>query len=88
MTLTVLPVRHRAVNTEPLGRARISLCEVPAERRREGLSDTPPHPCVPTEWYFMALDSIFLCIYVVEAVLKIIALGFKYFCDPWNNLGG
>uniref|UniRef100_A0A8D1R4X5 Cation channel sperm-associated protein 1 n=1 Tax=Sus scrofa TaxID=9823 RepID=A0A8D1R4X5_PIG len=38
------------------------------------------------EWYFMALDSIFLCIYVVEAVLKIIALGFKYFCDPWNNL--
>uniref|UniRef100_A0A8C3WU26 Cation channel sperm-associated protein 1 n=1 Tax=Catagonus wagneri TaxID=51154 RepID=A0A8C3WU26_9CETA len=38
------------------------------------------------EWYFMALDSIFLCIYVVEAVLKIIALGFKYFYDPWNNL--
>ncbi|XP_044234306.2 cation channel sperm-associated protein 1 [Ursus arctos] len=38
------------------------------------------------EWYFMALDSIFLCIYVVEAVLKITALGFKYFSDPWNNL--
>ncbi|XP_007128306.1 cation channel sperm-associated protein 1 [Physeter macrocephalus] len=38
------------------------------------------------EWYFMALDSIFLCIYVVEAVLKIIALGLKYFLDPWNNL--
>ena len=36
----------------------------------------------------MALDSIFLCIYVVEAVLKIIALGLKYFLDPWNNLGG
>ncbi|XP_040494676.1 cation channel sperm-associated protein 1 [Ursus maritimus] len=34
----------------------------------------------------MALDSIFLCIYVVEAVLKITALGFKYFSDPWNNL--
>ncbi|TKC36997.1 hypothetical protein EI555_002698, partial [Monodon monoceros] len=38
------------------------------------------------EWYFMALDSIFLCIYAVEAVLKIIALGLKYFLDPWNNL--
>nr|XP_058925163.1 cation channel sperm-associated protein 1 [Kogia breviceps] len=38
------------------------------------------------EWYFMALDSIFLCIYVVEALLKIIALGLKYFLDPWNNL--
>nr|XP_036851374.1 cation channel sperm-associated protein 1 [Manis javanica] len=38
------------------------------------------------EWYFMALDSIFLCIYVVEAVLKIIALGLKYFSDSWNNL--
>ncbi|XP_027973773.1 cation channel sperm-associated protein 1 [Eumetopias jubatus] len=38
------------------------------------------------EWYFMALDSIFLCIYVVEAALKITALGFEYFSDPWNNL--
>lgn len=35
----------------------------------------------------MAFDSIFLCIYVVEAALKITALGFKYFSDPWNNLG-
>ncbi|XP_037695357.1 cation channel sperm-associated protein 1 [Choloepus didactylus] len=38
------------------------------------------------EWYFVAMDSVFLCIYVVEAVLKIIALGFKYFSDSWNNL--
>ncbi|XP_077915243.1 cation channel sperm-associated protein 1 [Halichoerus grypus] len=38
------------------------------------------------EWFFMALDSIFLCIYVVEAALKITALGFKYFSDSWNNL--
>ncbi|KAM9221898.1 cation channel sperm-associated protein 1 [Dugong dugon] len=38
------------------------------------------------EWYFMAMDSIFLCIYIVEAVLKITALGFKYFSDAWNNL--
>ncbi|XP_059242934.1 cation channel sperm-associated protein 1 [Mustela nigripes] len=38
------------------------------------------------EWYFMAFDSIFLCVYVVEAALKIAALGFKYFSDPWNNL--
>ncbi|XP_049747820.1 cation channel sperm-associated protein 1 [Elephas maximus indicus] len=38
------------------------------------------------EWYFMAMDSIFFCIYIVEAMLKIIALGFKYFSDSWNNL--
>ncbi|KAB0357810.1 hypothetical protein FD754_001966 [Muntiacus muntjak] len=38
------------------------------------------------EWYFTALDYIFLSIYVVEAVLKIIALGLAYFLDPWNNL--
>lgn len=41
----------------------------------------------PTEWYFMVLDSIFLSIYVIEAILKIIALGMEYFYDPWNNLG-
>ncbi|XP_011820626.1 PREDICTED: cation channel sperm-associated protein 1 [Mandrillus leucophaeus] len=38
------------------------------------------------EWYFMALDSIFFCIYVVEALLKIIVLGLSYFYDFWNNL--
>ncbi|ELR57523.1 Putative voltage-dependent N-type calcium channel subunit alpha-1B, partial [Bos mutus] len=38
------------------------------------------------EWYFTALDYIFLSIYMVEAVLKIIALGLVYFLDPWNNL--
>ncbi|XP_021494092.1 cation channel sperm-associated protein 1 [Meriones unguiculatus] len=38
------------------------------------------------EWYFMVLDSIFLAIYVVEALLKLIALGVEYFYDPWNNL--
>ncbi|XP_032747026.1 cation channel sperm-associated protein 1 [Rattus rattus] len=38
------------------------------------------------EWYFMVLDSIFLSIYVIEAILKIIALGMEYFYDPWNNL--
>ncbi|XP_027387740.1 cation channel sperm-associated protein 1 [Bos indicus x Bos taurus] len=38
------------------------------------------------EWYFTALDYIFLSIYMVEAVLKIIALGLAYFLDPWNNL--
>lgn len=42
---------------------------------------------VPTEWYFMVLDSIFLSIYVLEAMLKLIALGMEYFYDPWNNLG-
>lgn len=38
------------------------------------------------EWYFMVLDSIFLSIYVLEAMLKLIALGMEYFYDPWNNL--
>ncbi|XP_008059216.1 cation channel sperm-associated protein 1 [Carlito syrichta] len=38
------------------------------------------------EWHFMVLDSIFFCIYVVEALLKIIALGLAYFCDLWNSL--
>ncbi|CAO2584283.1 Cation channel sperm-associated protein 1 [Lemmus lemmus] len=38
------------------------------------------------EWYFMVLDSVFLSIYVLEAVLKLIALGVEYFYDPWNNL--
>lgn len=41
----------------------------------------------PTEWHFLLLDCIFLSIYVVEALLKIIALGFAYFGDFWNNLG-
>lgn len=36
----------------------------------------------------MALDSVFFCIYVLEALLKIIALGLSYFYDFWNNLGG
>ncbi|XP_069924357.1 cation channel sperm-associated protein 1 isoform X2 [Oryctolagus cuniculus] len=38
------------------------------------------------EWHFLILDCIFLCIYMVEALLKIIALGFSYFHDFWNNL--
>ncbi|XP_028626843.1 cation channel sperm-associated protein 1 [Grammomys surdaster] len=38
------------------------------------------------EWYFMVMDSIFLSIYVLEAVLKLIGLGLEYFYDPWNNL--
>ncbi|XP_006893479.1 PREDICTED: cation channel sperm-associated protein 1 [Elephantulus edwardii] len=38
------------------------------------------------EWYFTAIDTLFLSIYVVEAMLKIIALGFSYFSDPWNKL--
>ncbi|XP_062052069.1 cation channel sperm-associated protein 1 [Lepus europaeus] len=38
------------------------------------------------EWHFLILDCIFLCTYMVEALLKIIALGFSYFRDFWNNL--
>ncbi|XP_068922219.1 cation channel sperm-associated protein 1 [Petaurus breviceps papuanus] len=37
------------------------------------------------EWYFIALDSIFLAIYFMEAVLKIMVLGLSYF-DYWNSL--
>ncbi|XP_036621200.1 cation channel sperm-associated protein 1 [Trichosurus vulpecula] len=37
------------------------------------------------EWYFTALDSIFLSIYFMEAVLKIMVLGLGYF-DYWNSL--
>ncbi|KAK2100120.1 hypothetical protein P7K49_021468 [Saguinus oedipus] len=46
-------------------------------------------PLTPwSRWYFMALDSVFFCIYVSEALLKIFALGLSYFYDFWNNLGG
>ncbi|CAK6449755.1 unnamed protein product [Pipistrellus nathusii] len=38
------------------------------------------------EWYFMVFDCIFLSIYVVEALLKIISMGCDYFYDPWNIL--
>ncbi|XP_072495263.1 cation channel sperm-associated protein 1 isoform X2 [Notamacropus eugenii] len=37
------------------------------------------------EWYFTALDSIFLSIYFMEALLKITVLGLGYF-DYWNGL--
>ncbi|XP_043827996.1 cation channel sperm-associated protein 1 [Dromiciops gliroides] len=37
------------------------------------------------EWYFTALDSFFLCIYFLEAVLKILVMGTSYF-DSWNSL--
>ncbi|KAK1335574.1 hypothetical protein QTO34_003364 [Cnephaeus nilssonii] len=38
------------------------------------------------EWYFMVFDCIFLSIYVVEALLKIITMGLDYFYDSWNIL--
>ncbi|XP_042294852.1 cation channel sperm-associated protein 1 [Sceloporus undulatus] len=38
------------------------------------------------EWFFSAMDPAFLSVYVVEAILKIIALDFEYFHDPWNNI--
>ncbi|XP_034280279.1 cation channel sperm-associated protein 1 [Pantherophis guttatus] len=38
------------------------------------------------EWLFSALDPIFLCVYVVEAILKFIALDCNYFRDPWNDI--
>ncbi|XP_028915367.1 cation channel sperm-associated protein 1 [Ornithorhynchus anatinus] len=38
------------------------------------------------EWYFTAADSVFLSIYLLEAALKLIALGSSYFHNYWNNL--
>ncbi|XP_077184917.1 cation channel sperm-associated protein 1 [Paroedura picta] len=38
------------------------------------------------EWFFSALDALFLSVYVVEAILKIIALDVEYFYDPWNDI--
>lgn len=89
-------LRHRAVKTHSyVGRARISLNGCVRGSRGEEVKgasvpgDGPEQaPGVPTGWYFMVLDSIFLCIYVVEAMLKIIALGSTYFSDSWNKLGG
>ncbi|XP_078233591.1 cation channel sperm-associated protein 1-like isoform X1 [Pogona vitticeps] len=37
------------------------------------------------EWFFSAMDPVFLSVYVVEAILKIVALGVDYFRDPWND---
>ncbi|XP_063083627.1 cation channel sperm-associated protein 1 isoform X4 [Cavia porcellus] len=34
----------------------------------------------------MAFDCIFLSIYIIEALLKIISMGLQYFYDAWNNL--
>ncbi|XP_043374601.1 cation channel sperm-associated protein 1 [Dermochelys coriacea] len=38
------------------------------------------------EWFFSAMDAIFLCVYVLEALLKLIALDLDYFRDPWNDI--
>uniref|UniRef100_A0A8C3SZE4 Ion transport domain-containing protein n=1 Tax=Chelydra serpentina TaxID=8475 RepID=A0A8C3SZE4_CHESE len=38
------------------------------------------------EWFFSAMDAVFLCVYVLEALLKLIALDLNYFRDPWNDI--
>ncbi|XP_037760723.2 cation channel sperm-associated protein 1 [Chelonia mydas] len=38
------------------------------------------------EWFFSAMDAVFLCVYVLEALLKLIALDLDYFRDPWNDI--
>nr|XP_032654780.1 cation channel sperm-associated protein 1 isoform X3 [Chelonoidis abingdonii] len=38
------------------------------------------------EWFFSAMDAVFLCIYVLEALLKLIALDLNYFRNPWNDI--
>ncbi|XP_032992099.1 cation channel sperm-associated protein 1 [Lacerta agilis] len=38
------------------------------------------------EWFFAAMDPAFLSVYVLEAILKLIALGCDYFHDPWNDI--
>lgn len=68
----------------------MAVCKVPVGRRRgAGAAGDGPEqaPGVPAEWYFMVFDCIFLSIYVVEALLKIITMGLDYFYDSWNILG-
>ncbi|KAH1167790.1 hypothetical protein KIL84_003273 [Mauremys mutica] len=38
------------------------------------------------EWFFSAMDAVFLCVYVLEALLKLIALDLNYFRNPWNDI--
>ncbi|XP_065408839.1 cation channel sperm-associated protein 1 [Chrysemys picta bellii] len=38
------------------------------------------------EWFFSAMDAVFLCVYVLEALLKLIALDLDYFRNPWNDI--
>ncbi|KYO40263.1 cation channel sperm-associated protein 1 [Alligator mississippiensis] len=38
------------------------------------------------EWFFSVLDAVFLCVYVVEALVKLVAFGLDYFRDPWNDI--
>ncbi|XP_055792355.1 cation channel sperm-associated protein 1-like isoform X3 [Salvelinus fontinalis] len=38
-------------------------------------------------WFFSALDSAFLAIYLMECVLKLLVWGRLYFKNPWNDLG-
>ncbi|XP_019904203.1 cation channel sperm-associated protein 1 [Esox lucius] len=37
-------------------------------------------------WWFSALDAIFLAIYLMECVLKLLSSGRFYFQNPWNDL--
>jgi hypothetical protein len=37
------------------------------------------------EHSFQLLNYVFLAIFTLEAVIKIIALGCSYFKDPWNR---
>ncbi|XP_038620919.1 cation channel sperm-associated protein 1 isoform X2 [Tachyglossus aculeatus] len=55
--------------------------------RRVGSADHDgPGHGYQREWYFTAADSVFLSIYLLEAVLKIISLGSNYFFNAWNKL--
>ncbi|XP_053891121.1 cation channel sperm-associated protein 1 [Malaclemys terrapin pileata] len=38
------------------------------------------------EWFFSVMDAVFLCVYVLEALLKLIALDLDYFRNPWNDI--
>ncbi len=39
------------------------------------------------DWYLTLLDQLFLAIYILELVLKIIAWRFKFFKSSWNIFG-
>ena len=38
-------------------------------------------------WYFDAIETLFLGIYMMEILLKLYVYRLHFFKDPWNNLG-
>jgi hypothetical protein len=58
---------------------------------KAGKSITIYHTCgelsIIADWYLTLLDQLFLAIYILELVLKVIAWRFKFFKSSWNIFG-